>query len=184
LNDSGHEIIICDDYELMNIIRDDGSTGVIKGDKRSDSFKLREFKLSEEKEHEFMLKLHGVIHLQVTYFELLQILPRDINLLRVRHQYVIDGEILNISYAGFDFVDEMRRYVIRYEIKNDLEYLKRCVDEFDEALNVFPNDVWGILLIPSMNERLMDNYENINVIFEYIEIKERVHEIYVIGNNI
>ncbi|CAG8538171.1 15111_t:CDS:1 [Cetraspora pellucida] len=172
-NDSGHEIIICDDYELTGIMTNNN----LKDNNDNIIFsRLRLFKLTEEEEHELLLKLHSVIDGKFKYRKLLNILPSDIGLIRTRHQYKIKKEIKKIGYAGFDFVYKKRRYAIRYEIKEDLEYLKKCVNDFDISLKVFPNNIWGIFLVP-------DDFE-IEILKYYVEKKNHIHRLYVIGIDI
>ncbi|CAG8657232.1 647_t:CDS:1, partial [Scutellospora calospora] len=146
MNNSGHKIIICDDHELINIIK---SGSNLEDENKEITFsRLRIFKLSEEKEHEFLLKLHGVIERKGEYRKLLAYLPSNTKFVRTRHQYEISEEIKKIGYAGFDFVDTKRRYVIRYEIRDELEYLERCVNDFVISLNIFSSNIKGIFIVP------------------------------------
>ncbi|CAG8479756.1 9939_t:CDS:2 [Scutellospora calospora] len=146
LNDSGHKIIICDDYELIDIIKN--STNLKDENKEITSSKLRIFKLSEEEEHEFLLKLHSVIKRKDEYEKLLVFLPSN---------------------------TKFRKYVIRYEIKNELEYLKKYVDDFDISLNVFPSNIQGVFVVPEKFQ--LD-------ILKHIVNKKYVHRLYLIGINI
>jgi nitrogen regulatory protein PII-like uncharacterized protein len=173
MNNSNHEIIICDDTQLMSFIKG----GFIETEEEISFSRLRNFKLNEKIEHKFILKLNGIIKENINFStsQLMILLHNDINLLRTRHQYIIDGKIKKIGYAGFDFIDYKRRYVIRYEIKNDLEYLKTCINDLDDSLNVFPNNMKAYFLTPNDVELNIDLHKY---------SKNFSHKIYVWGIDI